>query len=94
MARVTVEDCTDRIPNLFELVLVAARRARMLANGDEPRVPWENDKPTVVALREIAEGRVGPDILDQPEPPRVITRPAVTLFGESTTLPNDVDDTL
>lgn len=92
MARVTVEDCNARIPNLFELVLVAARRARVLANGAEPRVPWEHDKPTVVALREIADGLVGPAILDEPEPPRIIARPAVTLFGESTTLPNEVDE--
>jgi DNA-directed RNA polymerase subunit omega len=56
MARVTVEDCLDRIDNRFDLVLNAAKRARDLARGAEPRVPLENDKPTVVALREIAEG--------------------------------------
>jgi DNA-directed RNA polymerase subunit omega len=56
MARVTVEDCLDRIDNRFDLVLNAARRARDLSRGAEPRVPLENDKPTVVALREIAEG--------------------------------------
>jgi DNA-directed RNA polymerase subunit omega len=92
MARVTVEDCSHRIPNLFELVLVASRRARSLTNGAEPRVPWAHDKPTVVALREIAEGHVGREILDEPEPPRVVTRPAVTLFGESTTVPSEVDE--
>lgn len=63
MARITVEDCVDKIPNMFELVLVAAKRARRLANGAEALVPWENDKPTVVALREIAEGLVTPEIL-------------------------------
>ena len=55
MARITVEDCSDKIPNMFQLVLVAAKRARQLANGAEAMVEWENDKPTVVALREIAE---------------------------------------
>jgi DNA-directed RNA polymerase subunit omega len=71
MARITVEDCLDNVDNLFELVLVASRRARRLANGAEPFVDVENDKPTVVALREIAAGFVTRDILDeieQPEP--------------------------
>ena len=65
MARITVEDCTDNVPNLFQLVLVAAKRARQLANGAEQLVPWENDKPTVVALREIAEGYVTESILEE-----------------------------
>lgn len=68
MARVTVEDCLDNVDNRFQLVLVAAKRARELTLGKEPMVPWENDKPTVVALREIAGGFVGPSILDQKEP--------------------------
>lgn len=58
MARITVEDCLDRVDNRFELVLVASRRARELALGREALVPWENDKPTVVALRELAEGKL------------------------------------
>lgn len=58
MARITVEDCLDRVDNRFELVLIAARRARDLALGKEALVPWENDKPTVVALRELAEGKL------------------------------------
>ncbi len=58
MARVTVEDCLDHVDNRFELVLVATKRARQLANGKEPMLPWENDKPTVVALREIADGLI------------------------------------
>lgn len=58
MARITVEDCLDRVENRFELVLIAARRARDLALGQEALVPWENDKPTVVALRELAEGKL------------------------------------
>ncbi len=67
MARITVEDCTDNVSNLFQLVLVAAKRARQLANGAEPLVPWENDKPTVVALREVAEGYVTESILEERE---------------------------
>ena len=63
MARVTVEDCLDRVANRFELVLVASKRARQIANGADPFVPLENDKPTVLALREIAEHHVDADIL-------------------------------
>lgn len=66
MARVTVEDCLDNLENRFELVLVAAKRARQLATGGkEPFLPWENDKPTVMALREIADGKVDRSILTQ-----------------------------
>lgn len=65
MARITVEDCLTNIPNLFELVMVAAKRARRVANGAEPLVDRENDKPTVVALREIAAGLVTRDVLDE-----------------------------
>jgi DNA-directed RNA polymerase subunit omega len=67
MARITVEDCLERINNPFELVLVAARRARRLANGAHAMVDLENDKPTVLALREIAEGLVTKDILTEKE---------------------------
>lgn len=67
MARVTVEDCVDKIGNRFDMVLSAARRARQIYSGDDPKVDPENDKPTVIALREIAEGLVDADILDQPE---------------------------
>ena len=59
MARVTVEDCIDKVENRFELVLLAAFRARSLHNGDEPTVPQDNDKAGVVALREIAEETMG-----------------------------------
>jgi len=68
MARITVEDCLQSVDNLFDLVLLASKRARQLANGAEARVEWENDKPTVVALREIAEGQVTMDLLDEPDP--------------------------
>jgi DNA-directed RNA polymerase subunit omega len=66
MARVTVEDCLDNVDNRFQLVLVATKRARQLATGVEPFLPWENDKPTIVALREIADGLITPAILDEP----------------------------
>lgn len=57
MARITVEDCLQVVPNRFELTLLAAKRARTLAAGThDPKVEWDNDKPTVVALREIAAG--------------------------------------
>lgn len=63
MARVTVEDCVEVMPNRFELVISAAQRARMIANGADPMVDEESDKPTVIALREIAEGKVNDDNL-------------------------------
>ena len=69
MARITVEDCLDNIENIFEMVLVAAKRARRVAHGADPMVDLENDKPTVVALREIAEGLVTPSILEEIEEP-------------------------
>jgi DNA-directed RNA polymerase subunit omega len=65
MARVTVEDCLNNVDNRFDLVLVAAKRARQITMGREPLVDWENDKPTVVALREIAEGLVTRQKLEQ-----------------------------
>jgi len=67
MARITVEDCLQHVPNLFQLVMVASKRARKLANGAEATLDWENDKPTVVALREVAAGHIGPEILDEVE---------------------------
>lgn len=69
MARITVEDCLDNIENIFEMVLVAAKRARRVAHGADPMVELENDKPTVIALREIASGLVTPSILEEIEEP-------------------------
>ena len=69
MARITVEDCLEHIENRFDLVLLAARRARQISQGADPLVPPENDKPTVLALREIAGGLVSPKILDEIEQP-------------------------
>ena len=65
MARVTVEDCLTNVDNRFQLVLVATKRARQLSLGAEAFIDEENDKPTVIALREIAEGLVTRDILDE-----------------------------
>ena len=65
MARVTVTDCLEHVDNRFQLVLIATKRARQLILGAEPKVPMDNDKPTVVALREIAEGLIGPSILEE-----------------------------
>ncbi len=69
MARITVEDCLENIDNIFEMVLVAAKRARRIAHGADPMVELENDKPTVIALREIADGLVTPAILEEIEQP-------------------------
>jgi len=68
MARITVEDCLKQIPNRFELALAATYRARQLAQGHTPKIE-SRDKPTVVALREIAEGNITPEMLREPEPP-------------------------
>ncbi|MDH4235495.1 MAG: DNA-directed RNA polymerase subunit omega [Gallionella sp.] len=65
MARITVEECLTKIPNRFELTLVAAYRARQLSNGAAYLVENVKDKPTVVALREISEGKVGKEILNR-----------------------------
>lgn len=65
MARITVEDCLDHVENRFELVMLATRRARQMRRyGFEALVPEENDKPTVIALREIAEGFISHEMLD------------------------------
>ena len=68
MARVTVEDCLENVDNLFQLVLLASQRARRLANGAEATVPVDNDKVTVLALREIAAGNITDEMLREPEP--------------------------
>ncbi len=68
MARVTVEDCLENVANRFELVMVASKRARQMATGGkDPMVEEESDKPTVIALREIAEGFITPEILEREE---------------------------
>lgn len=70
MARITVEDCLEHVDNRFELVLVGTKRARQIAvGGKDPMVPEENDKPTVIALREIEEGFIKPSILEEKDEP-------------------------
>lgn len=81
MARITVEDCLDHVDNRFELVMVATRRARQMRRfGVQPMVPEENDKPTVIALREIAEGLVSDEMLDEQDASTEDDRMEVT-FG-------------
>ena len=64
MARITVEDCLDKVDNRFELVMVSSKRARQIqTGGKDPMVSVDNDKPTVIALREIADGHVTNEIL-------------------------------
>jgi len=82
MARITVEDCLEHVSNRFELVIVAAKRARQIMRGSaDPTVPWENDKATVVALREIAAGHT--DFSDAHEIDMI---PMATTSSTSTTL--------
>lgn len=75
MARITVEDCLDKVENRFELVMVASKRARALATGGQKaRVQEDSDKPTVIALRELADGHVTRDeILNPPKPEEEMT---------------------
>jgi DNA-directed RNA polymerase subunit omega len=65
VARVTVEDCLEKVDNRFELIMVASKRARDISMGTEPLVEWENDKATVVALREIADSLITNDYLKE-----------------------------
>ena len=65
MARITVDDCLKRIPNRFQLTLAATYRARQLSAGGTPMVEANRDKPTVVALREVAAGKVGLEMLNR-----------------------------
>lgn len=104
MARVTVEDCVDKVDNRFELVLLASHRARMLSSGSQPLVTRDRDKNPVVALREIADERLSPGDLkedfihslqkfvevDEPEPEAVPRLPGATT--SQATAVSDVDD--
>ena len=71
MARVTVSDCLERVDNRFELVLLASRRARQIMEGAEPSLEVENDKPTVIALREIAAGNISEEVLNAVDNPPI-----------------------
>jgi DNA-directed RNA polymerase subunit omega len=84
MARLTVEDCLDNVENRFDLVLVAAQRARQLAMGAEALVPEDNDKPTVIALREIAENVINREILDAPPEEAVMEDMEAMIEGDLT----------
>lgn len=83
MARITVEDCLENIDNRFQLVLIGSKRARQLAFGAESRLDWDNDKPGVLALREIAEGLVDRTVLDETD------RAAETAEAERVALASD-----
>lgn len=78
MARITVEDCLEHVSNRFDLVLLAARRARQIAEGADPLVPIENDKPTVIALREIAANLVSSAGMDEMEAKREMEKISTT----------------
>jgi DNA-directed RNA polymerase subunit omega len=67
MARITIEDCLTRIPNRFELTLAATNRARQISAGSPPLLEGDRDKATVIALREIAAGKVGIEMLLKPQ---------------------------
>lgn len=77
MARVTVEDSLAQVNNRFDLVLIASKRARNISMGAEPLLPDDNDKPTVIALREIADGLIGEDILQEAPPPPAPVEPVI-----------------
>jgi len=84
MARITVEDCLDNVDNRFDLVLLATKRARQLSRGVDPLLPWENDKVTVMALREIADGLVSHESVAEPvvEEESIDDELAAALAGE------------
>jgi DNA-directed RNA polymerase subunit omega len=84
MARITVEDCLENVDNRFDLVLLATKRARQLSRGVDPLLPWENDKVTVMALREIAEGLVSHESVEEPvvEEESIDDELAAALAGE------------
>lgn len=84
MARITVTDCLENVDNRFELVLVATKRARQLILGAAPLVEAENDKPTVIALREIAEGLIDASILNEE-----VTLPGLNFDGDNDMLEMD-----
>ncbi len=92
MARVTVEDCLDKVDNRFQLVLLGSKRARQLSrHPDDAKIPWNNDKPTVVALREIAEGLITREYLKEaPKHDRYqVERPAFKIRHDDMELDDD-----
>tara|TARA_B100002003_G_scaffold229873_1_gene239558 strand:- start:2639 stop:2935 length:297 start_codon:yes stop_codon:yes gene_type:complete len=84
MARITVEDCLDKVDNRFELVMVSSKRARQLQiEGKDPLVSVDNDKPTVIALREIADGMVNAEILVEKPSVELDEAAAIEELGEA-----------
>ena len=81
MARVTVEDCLENVINRYELVLLASKRARQIVLGSEPLVPPDDDKPTVIALREIAENLVNTENVDKINQPDIDEELSEDVFG-------------
>ena len=92
MARITVEDCLDHVNNRFDLVLLATKRARQLVNGVDPLLPWENDKPTVMALREIAEGLVDDQVVAPKEEPEIDIAALEESFGADSVVDEQAND--
>jgi len=94
MARITVEDSLQHVDNRFDLVLLATKRARQIENGVAPLLPLENDKPTVIALREIADGLVSYETVREPEPTTesIDEELAAALAGELGTLDISTDE--
>jgi DNA-directed RNA polymerase subunit omega len=94
MARITVEDCLVHVENRFDLVLLAARRARQIAQGADPLLPAENDKPTVIALREIAEDLISTSSMDEMEAQAEIEKIATDddLIRQIAQASMDIDD--
>ena len=95
MARVTVDDSLENVENRFELVLLASKRARDLVfSGVEPEVPWDNDKSTVVALREIAAGKIKADYLLKKLPEIIPQKPTYPDLDDDFSLKEDSNDAL
>ena len=90
MARITVEDCLKKIDNQFDLVMTAAKRARQINMGADPLVPLENDKATVIALREIAEGAITRTILDEAPPAEVMPEDPAHFCNHSRPIPSQL----
>jgi DNA-directed RNA polymerase subunit omega len=94
MARITVEDCLNHVDNRFDLVLLAAKRARQIERGVDPLLPRENDKTTVIALREIADGLITEESVREPEPTTesIDEELAAALAGELKALDMQADE--
>ncbi len=93
MARVTVEDCLDKVDNRFQLVLLGSKRARQLSrHPDDAKLPWTNDKPTVLALREIAAGMITREYLkEEPKHDRYqVERPAFKMHDDVADLEEEI----